>query len=273
MSVDYYVRLEQGRSPNVSAAILDAIATALRLSDIEREHLDTLAHPSEADEPSLPLIQTLKPGIQRLLDQMAAVPAFVLGRRTDVLGWNALADAVMGFSSLDGRARNAAWFTFIDPRANELYADWEGIAAQTVAYLSLDAGRHPGDRRLAALVGELSIASTSFRRLWARHDILEHTNGPKLVRHPIAGELVFTYEILTMPDDPDQLLSTLTVEPGSPTAERLQMLASWNAGHVEQRPAIAAPMPLDAPAASDSAPSGPLNGPPPPPSSDVEAHQ
>jgi transcriptional regulator with XRE-family HTH domain len=223
VSVDYYVRLEQGRSSNVSDSVLDAVARSLQLSEPEREHLYVLARPrptpdlERSDQPVLPTIR-------RLLEAMDGVPAFVLGRRTDVLAWNAIADAVLGFESLQPCDRNIARFTFMHPDAPALYSDWQQVAEQTVAYLALDAGRHPGDAALERLVGELSIASERFRELWARHDIFEQRHGPKRVDHPIVGHLEFAYQTLLVPEDPDQLLVTLVPEPSSSTQKRLLML-------------------------------------------------
>lgn len=230
MSVDYYVRLEQGRSPNVSDAVLDAIASALRLGSAEREHLGALARAtnmtgtSDADDS-----QEVRPGLRALLEAMVDVPAFLLGRRTDVLAFNPLADAVFGFAALPPALKNSARFVFTSSTARELYPDWERVAAETAAYLALDAGRHPGDPVLTSLVGELAIASPDFRRLWARHDILIDSFGPKQVRHPIVGDLELDYETLSAHGDMDQLLVTFTVRAGSPTDERLRILASWAA--------------------------------------------
>ncbi|WP_160145006.1 MmyB family transcriptional regulator [Actinacidiphila yanglinensis] len=116
------------------------------------------------------------------------------------------------------------------PDARTFYRDWPAVAAETVAYLRLYAGRRPDDERLAALVGELSVHSEDFRRLWADHQVKEKTYGVKRLRHPLAGDLDFGYETLALPGEPDQLLVAYTAPAGSPTAERLALLASWNAG-------------------------------------------
>ena len=91
------------------------------------------------------------------------------------------------------------------------------VAAETVAWLHLDAGRHPGDPELASLVGELSIKSPEFRQLWARHDVYDTGSGRKRVQHPEVGELDLRYEVLTVPSEPDMLMSFLLAAPGSPT--------------------------------------------------------
>jgi hypothetical protein len=147
----------------------------------------------------------------------------------DVLAWNRLADAVYGFHAKPAAERNAARHTFLDPGAREFYPDWETVAAETVAYLRLDAGRYPDDPRLAALVGELSMKNEAFRKLWAQHNVKDKTHGVKHIHHPVAGDVHLTYETFAPPGDTDQLLVTYFAEPGSPTEERLQLLASWAA--------------------------------------------
>ncbi|GLZ35805.1 DNA-binding protein [Lentzea sp. NBRC 105346] len=230
VSVDYYVRLEQGRSPAVSDAVLDAIANVLRLDETERHHLRNLIRPSKTRRRT----QKVRPGIQRMLEMMNDVPAFVLGRRMDVLAMNPLAKAIRGF---DDRWTNAARQMFLDPAAKDYYPDWPTVAAETVAFLRLDAGRHPDDPELASLVGELSMKSEVFRNLWAQHAVKEKTHGIKRINHPVVGELELHYETLALPGDPDQMLAVYTAEKGSPSAERLRLLGSWEAVIDESSPA------------------------------------
>lgn len=233
VSADYYIRLEQGRAANVSDAVLDAVARILRLDETERRHLGNLVRGGTPvrRRPA----QVVRPELQRLLDLMETVPAFVLGRRMDVIGWNALADAVSGFSAMAARERNAARHTFLDPAARTFYTDWETVAGETVAYLRLDAGRHPDDPRLSSLVDELTVKSADFRRLWSGQEVREKTFGAKLIEHPVVGALELGYETFAPPGDPDQLLVAYTVEPGSSSHERLRLLASWNATDVTLR--------------------------------------
>jgi transcriptional regulator with XRE-family HTH domain len=227
VSVDYYVRLEQGRSPAVSDAILDAIARVLRLDDVEREHLRNLVRPARTGPAKASA--SVRPALQRLLDMATDVPAFVLGRRMDILAWNGLAEAIYGFSSMAADERNAARHAFLHAKGRDFYPDFDAVAAETVAYLRLDAGRHPGDKRLATLIGELSMGDETFRRLWAQHDVQEKTFGTKVIRHPIVGDLELDYETLAPPGDADQMLVTYTCKKGSPTEERLRLLGSWTA--------------------------------------------
>ncbi|MEU2131911.1 helix-turn-helix transcriptional regulator [Streptomyces sp. NPDC018352] len=228
VSVDYYIRLEQGRGPSVSDAVLDAIARVLWLDETEHTYLRTVARPrAGASAPASS--QRVRPGLRLVLDSLAGAPAFVLGRRMDVLAWNALGDAVVGFSRMPAAERNMPRQVFLEPAARELYPDWAAVAAETVAYLRLDAGLHPDDRRLATLVGELSLKSEDFRRLWADHQVKSKTGGVKRINHAVAGELVLPYETLGAAGDPGQSLVVYTPEPGSETAERIALLASWAA--------------------------------------------
>lgn len=123
--------------------------------------------------------------------------------------------------------RNLPHHVFLDPAARDLYPDWASVAAQTVAHLRLDAGHHPDDPELCARVAELSVKSEDFRRLWADHQVKACVRGVKRVRHPVAGLLTLPYETLTVQGDPDQTIVVHTPEPGSETAERLQLLGSW----------------------------------------------
>ncbi|MGY5007168.1 helix-turn-helix transcriptional regulator [Streptomyces sp. 900105755] len=230
VSVDYYIRLEQGRGPSVSDAVLDAVARVLRLDETEHAYLLTVARPhKKAGTTRPPARPRVRPGVQLLLDGMERTPAFVLGRRMDVLAWNALGDAVNGFSALAPAERNIPRQVFLDPAAAGFYPDWAAVAAQTVANLRIDAGRHPDDPRMATLIGELSLKSEDFRRLWADHEVRECAFGTKRIQHPVAGLLTLPYETLTVPTDPDQTIVAYTPEPGSETAERLTLLGSWKA--------------------------------------------
>jgi transcriptional regulator with XRE-family HTH domain len=226
VSVDYYVRLEQGRAQNISDAVLDAIARTLRLDDTEREHLGRLVRPVR--RVGAASAQQVRPGLRRVLESLDAVPAFVLGRRMDVLAWNRLAGLLMPFDELEPRERNMPRLVFLDPRSRDEYPEWEAVARETVAYLRWDAGRYPDDAELATLVGELSLRSEDFRRYWAEQTVVEKSHGRKLIEHPVAGRLVLGYETFDLPDDPDQTLCIYTAEAGSETESALRFLSSWS---------------------------------------------
>ncbi|MFC7913397.1 helix-turn-helix transcriptional regulator [Streptomyces sp. NPDC057386] len=227
VSVDYYIRLEQGRGQSVSDAVLDSVARVLRLDETESAYLRTVARPRRRSGSTGRATARVRPGVRLLLDGMERMPAFVLGRGMDVLAWNALGDAVAGFNRMAPADRNIPRHVFLDPAARELYPEWAAVAAQTVAHLRIDAGRHPDDPALCALVGELSLKSEDFRRLWADHQVKECMYGVKRVRHPVAGLLTLPFETLSVPADPEQTIVVHTPEPGSETAERLALLGSW----------------------------------------------
>lgn len=228
VSVDYYIRLERGRHAHVSEAVLDALARALRLNDLERAHLLRIARPSPArSRPAPP--QRVRPGLQLLVDTLADVPVLVLGRRFDVLAGNHLARALYtDFDALPAHDRNMARLIFLDERVRALHVDWEEGARSVVASLRLYAGRHPHDPALAELVGDLSRRDADFRRWWAEHDVFQRTHGTKRYRHALVGDLVLGYEAFTAADDADQTLGIYTAEPGSPSEDRLKLLASWS---------------------------------------------
>jgi transcriptional regulator with XRE-family HTH domain len=235
VSADYYVRLEQGRTDNVSQEILDAVADVLSLSEDERKHLALLAKPARRKVKRRTTTQRIRPGVQALLDSMTDVPAFVLGRRMDVLGWNQLAAALIAdFGSLEPKDRNIPRLVFLDPATRDFYPDWDAVADETVGYLRTYAGRYPDDPELAELVGELSIHSPEFRQHWARHDVKDKTFGTKAQYHHLVGEIIVQYETLQPPGEPDQLMVTYTVEPGSTSEQNLRLLASWTAADREK---------------------------------------
>ncbi|MGW5515904.1 helix-turn-helix transcriptional regulator [Nocardia africana] len=227
VSVDHYVRLEQGRTLHFSESVLDAVARALRLEPLERDHLYRLARPWSGTEPVA--AQQVRPGLRRLLDT-ADVPAYIVGRGTDVLAWNRAAAALItDFGALPPGQRNLARLVFLDEGMRELYEDWPGKAADVVAYLRLDAARNPGDDRIAALIDELRRRDPDFERLWSRHALKDKTHGRYVYRHPVVGRLDLGFETLRLPDDPDQALIVHTVEPDSPSATALRLLADWTA--------------------------------------------
>lgn len=228
VSTEYYTRIEQGRAHNPSPEVFEALARALRLDHSEREHLaDLLARPAAARRaPTSP--QRVRPGLHLVLQTLDHVPALILGRRTDVLASNRLAREVLtDFDALPATRRNLARYYLLDPEARERVGDWERAAAETVAVLRLEAGRHPHDRQLADLIGELTLRCPEFSACWNDHRVLRRTHGIKHHRHPLVGDLHFTYESLQPPGDIDQTLCVYTAEPGSGTAEALRLLAGW----------------------------------------------
>jgi transcriptional regulator with XRE-family HTH domain len=229
VSVDHYVRLEQGRTLHFSEAVLDAVARALRLDALERDYLYRLARPwsGPGDGQQAAPARQMRAGLRRLLDSVHDVPAYVVGRNTDVLAWNALGAALItDFGALPPAARNLARLVCLDEGIRELYADWPGKVADVAAYLRLDAARHPGDPRTAALLAELDAACPQFRRAWADHTIKDKTHGRYVYQHPLVGPMDLGYEALRLPDDPDQALVAHTVQEGSPSETALRLLST-----------------------------------------------
>ena len=228
ISTDSYTRLEQGRT-QASAPVLDVLARVLLLSDDERGHLFQLA--------GKPVTRTRRRGrqkvrtqLQRVLDDLTATPALVQGRRGDILAWNATAAAlVTDFSRIPEKYRNYPRIQFTEPAMRTLYADWEAAAQSCVAQLRMEATTYPEDPRLAELVGELSTRDAQFAKWWAEHRLAARTVGTETLDHPVVGELVLERDMLTAHTDPDQHLTVWTAAPGSPTQERLRILASWAA--------------------------------------------
>ncbi|MBO2454424.1 helix-turn-helix domain-containing protein [Actinomadura barringtoniae] len=225
VSVDHYVRLEQGRSLQFSVEVLDAVAKALRLDPAEREHLHRLARPTQAEEQAD--TPPLRPGIHSLLSAINAAPAYVVDRRTDVRAWNRLAAAfITDFGELAPAERNMARLVFFDEDVRALYVDWWARARDVVAFLRLDLARPPVPPATQALIEDLSAASPEFRQIWAEHDIKAPEHGSHLYRHPLVGELELSYETLQLPGHPDLALVVHTAEEGTPSQEALRILAT-----------------------------------------------
>jgi hypothetical protein len=147
-----------------------------------------------------------------------------------VLASNRLArEVITDFDALPANRRNLARYYLLDSQARERVGDWERIASETVAILRFEAARYPRDRQLADLVGELTLRCPEFTGWWNDHRVLRRTHGAKHYHHPLVGDLHFTYESFQAPGDSEQTLCVYNVEPGSPTAQALQVLGNWNA--------------------------------------------
>jgi transcriptional regulator with XRE-family HTH domain len=232
ISIEYYTRLERGNATGVSGEVLDAIARALQLDDVERAHLTDLVKTAHVTRPSRrrPTRQRVRPSVQQVLDSMTGAAAFVRNGRLDVLSANQLGYALYSpvFAS-SAQPVNLARFIFLDPRSGEFYADWDGIAAAAVGSLRAEAGRDPYDRALTDLIGELSTRSEQFRGRWAAHDVEYYRSGVQPFHHPTAGDLVLDYDVLELAADPGLTIIAYTAEPGSPARQALDLLAAWAA--------------------------------------------
>ncbi len=227
ISVDYLTRLEQGRVP-ASASVLITLSRALRLDDDQQAYLYELA--GKTPLPRRRPAQKARPAMQRLLGQLTETPAVVLGRRLDILAWNDSATALYtDFARLTARRRNYVRLLFTDPAVRALHVNWDHDARAVVAALRMEAAKDPGDPELAVLVGELSVQDADFRTWWATHQVTRTGYGTKHYRHPLVGDITLDCDTWDSPDGSGQRLMVLTAEPGTPSHERLRILASWNA--------------------------------------------
>ena len=239
VSVEYYAKLERGAIAGASSSVLDAIAGALQLDDTERTHLFNLARAADG----IPLSGRIRrratrnpasrPSLQWALGTITEGIAFVRDQHQDLLATNELGRAFYSPVIGDGgRTPNLARFQFLDPASRDFYPDWQVFAEMCVSIMRAEAGRDPNDKGLQDLVGELSTKSDTFRTLWGAHDVRTHGAGTKRFNHPVVGELTLAYEELAITADPGSVLLIYTAEPGSPSAERLRLLASWAATSV-----------------------------------------
>jgi transcriptional regulator with XRE-family HTH domain len=228
LSADYYSRLEQGRQPVVSDEVVDALARALRLDDVEHAHLRDLAAPGAVSRRRPVRTVRADPGLLRVMTALDHVPVLLMGYRGDVLARNALLPAVLG-SPLEPGTSFIGWL-FRDPLARERLRNWEVFAAASVASMRRELARHPDDARLAADVAALRRDDPAVARWWDDHAVRDYTSVRKEIDHPQAGLLHFGIEMVVAPHDPDQRLIIYTVEPGSPTARTLPLIAAWSAG-------------------------------------------
>jgi transcriptional regulator with XRE-family HTH domain len=232
ISVEYYTRLERGNASGVSEDVLEALGRALQFDEAERAHLFDLARTLNRTRPPRrqPKQERVRPLVQRMIDAIVDMPAYVRNRRLDVLATNRLGSAL--YTPLfDDPARpvNVARFLFLNPHAGDFYVDWDTMANDAVAILRAEAGRDPYDKRLSHLIGELSTRSDDFRVRWAAHNVKLSCSFVKRLHHPVAGPLTLTYEALQLPNDADQMILVYAAEPNSSSAEALGLLASWTA--------------------------------------------
>lgn len=229
VSVDYYTRLERGNIHGASEGVLNAIARALHLTDVEREHLLDLARtPAAANAAGRTTAAVaVRASVQRVLDSLA-MPAVVYNARHDVVASNLLGRALFS-PHLDSDRPNMARFIFLDSRAKDYYADWPLACSLTAAMLRYEAGRDPLNAEITELIGELATRSPQFRKHWADQDVHEHRTGRKVYVHPEVGAMDLTYDVFEMPGEPGLSISTYTPDEGSESADKLLLLASWAA--------------------------------------------
>ncbi|WP_344908384.1 helix-turn-helix transcriptional regulator [Actinomadura meridiana] len=224
MSVDYYIRLEQGRGPHPSRQILRALARALRLTSRESDHLHQLA--GQAPEPPSAMSHDVPAGILHLLERLDDTPAYVLNARYDILAWNAMAAALLtDFAAKDPCDRNVVRWLFLGPAIERYDTDdyISRLARESVANLRTASGRYPDDRGLAQLIAEVSARNPLFARLWDEGEVGVEHNNRKRIRHPVVGELEVHFDVLYVPER-DQRVVLYTTTPGTPSHESMKLL-------------------------------------------------
>ena len=218
MSAEYYARLEQARGPQPSATILEGIADALRLTPAERAHVFRLAGVTQPAPPGPS--RRVRPYVASMLDRMPDTAVIVTAASYDVIAWNPLAEALMGDL---GDRPNLARHRFLQGEVR--IGNQEEFAEIAVARLRAAANRYPRDHYLAALLAELRAGSKEFNEVWDTHPVRVAGHRTKTLRHPEAGALQIHCDVLTVPDD-DQQVVFMTADPGSPTARTLRHLAA-----------------------------------------------
>lgn len=239
VSPEYYAKIERGNLVGVSDSVLEAVARALHMDDAEREHLFDLARAANGGAQPVRRRKSktwvARDSLTRALEVIVNGPAFVRNGRMDILATNALG-RVFYDEVFDGPGQgNLARYCFLDERAKSFYPDWEAAADVTVAILRTEAGHDPRDKQLHDLVGELSTLSDAFRTRWGAHNVRRHGSGTKTFHHHEVGDLTLTYEGLELTAEPGLSFLIYTAEPGSPSEQRLQLLASLAATEITTR--------------------------------------
>ncbi|MFD9960274.1 helix-turn-helix transcriptional regulator [Amycolatopsis sp. NPDC058986] len=205
VSIDYIVRLEQGRGLRPSADVVEALATALRLAPGERAYLFGLTRqrPRGTDKPAA----VAAPQLTRLVADLSPLPAMVLNHRYDILAWNGeMTRLLVDFDTLPPQQRNAMWLCLMHPGMRAFYVDRERVVREGIAHLRTAWAAHPEDQALTDLIAEFMAHDEEFARLWAERDVKVNGRGRKEVRHPDTGVFAVDFEVLTPLQDPDQRL-------------------------------------------------------------------
>jgi transcriptional regulator with XRE-family HTH domain len=225
VSVDYYIRLEQGRDTKPGAAILDALASALCLDDDERAHLHSLARNAASRTPARrPRATTARPGLLQLLETVRPTPAYVLDPTSNILAANPEGSQLMaGIDAWPQARRNLIRYVFTHPAARHVFVSWRRMAEDCVAHLRTVGAGDPGSPELAALVTELSAASAEFTALWQHYDVRVKSGARRTFQHPAVGRFELTSEILTAVGG--QRFVAFQARPGSADHDAMTLLA------------------------------------------------
>ncbi|MGW3983038.1 helix-turn-helix transcriptional regulator [Streptomyces mirabilis] len=229
ISIEYYTRLERGNVRGVSEDVVESLARALRLDDVERAHLVDLVRAANASPTARhrPAPQSVRRSVQQVLDAMTGAAAFVRNGALDILSANHLGYALYSqvFEN-PARPANLARFVFLDARSADFYRDWDRIAHDAVGSLRTEVGRNPSDGALVELIRELAAGSEQFRDRWAAHDVDYYRSGVQAFHHPVVGDVDLDYEALEVPADLGLTIVAYTAEPDSDAEKSLNRLGS-----------------------------------------------
>lgn len=223
VSADYYARLEQGRERTPSTPVVEALATALRLSPDARNHVFRLARLSPGAQP---VPGPVSDELMQLMDAFPHAAAYVIDPGFQIIAANATARALLGESQL---ADGAMDFVFLDPAARAYFQNWDLVARAAVSALRLAAGFSPPHPAVLPLIVRLRAESAEFAGYWEDHTVAGLSMTEKTINHPDVGRLTLTYQTLDVRDAPGQQLTVATATPGSPSADALALLGALEA--------------------------------------------
>jgi transcriptional regulator with XRE-family HTH domain len=231
----WYTWLEQGRDVQPSAEVLSALADALRLDAAERRHLYILNdRPQPEPKPVGP--ERVEQPLLRMLDSLTGQPAYVLGRRWDVLAWNRAAELLFGdYGKLEGDQRNIMHILFANKAHRKLLVDWNEMASTALAMFRADSARYAGDTDFERLINNLMSVSGEFRELWSRQDVLRSLSSHKRIKHPLAGRMTFEYTSFEVTGQADMKLVVYTPLDSDCTVEKLGALLDGSANTGRRR--------------------------------------
>lgn len=229
VSSGYYARLERGDLAGASDAVLDALATSLKLDDDDRQQLFDLARAGRAAPlRAVRRRSRVRPAVRQVLDAVSDAPAWVRNGHLDVVLANGMARALYSpVFAAPQRPVNPARFLFLDPAARRLWRDHDRVTREAASMLRREAARIPHDAELVGLIGELATRSELFRARWASSEVLLPRSRVTRLHHPVVGDLDLHVESLDLPSAPGLVLDLHTAPPGSASADALRLLGSW----------------------------------------------
>jgi transcriptional regulator with XRE-family HTH domain len=223
IGVSWYTLLEQGHDVHPSRQVLESLARALRLTPAEAHHLFLLAGQDVPAAQAVGEEAPVTPALQRVVDALSPHPAFVIGRRWDVLAWNRVADLLFRFHEpCPPHSRNVVWRFFQRGEIRTTDIDWQTQARNLVAQFRADYARYPGDDSFREIIDDLQRASAEFREWWEQQDVRGLPDGPRAMRHPTLGALDFDHVTFQTSITPDLRVKVYVASPA--TASKLEAL-------------------------------------------------